>query len=192
MHKVIIVAVTLLFSGCGFANHMNYNKSLDLYQQTSPTISLGQSKSEVLRKLAPVQAKTPAIAKRTADQLTEDGKRVEIHYVRTAWVEDGAKTDDEYTPYVFEDDILTAVGWGALGGPKTIANHERAAQMRARQNQQGNFLQNLGNAIYQDGVERQKQQGRRQPVPQPTLQAPPAQRNCTTQVFGNRLETRCF
>ena len=28
-------------------------------------------------------------------------------------------TDDEFTPYIFEDGKLIAIGWHILGGPKT-------------------------------------------------------------------------
>jgi hypothetical protein len=42
--------------------------------------------------------------------------------MRTGWVSDGLTTDDEFTPYVFTDEVLTSIGWVALGGPKTTAS----------------------------------------------------------------------
>jgi hypothetical protein len=49
----------------------------------------------------------------------KDGTLVEILYFRSGWQPDGLTTDDEFTPYLFNDGELVAVGWAILGGPKT-------------------------------------------------------------------------
>ena len=53
---------------------------------------------------------------------------IEILYFRSGWQSDGITTDDEFTPYVFNDDVLVAIGWATLDGPKT------QGQSRPRQN----------------------------------------------------------
>ena len=48
-----------------------------------------------------------------------DGKSIVTYYCRIAWIEDGRMTDDEYTPFVFINNELSAIGWESLGGPQT-------------------------------------------------------------------------
>jgi len=51
----------------------------------------------------------------------EEEVLVEILYYRSGWQRDGIVTDDEFTPYIFNDGVLVAIGWTTLGGPKTQA-----------------------------------------------------------------------
>jgi hypothetical protein len=39
--------------------------------------------------------------------------------MRSARQPDGLTTDDEFTPYIFNDGRLVGIGWQVLGGPKT-------------------------------------------------------------------------
>ena len=39
--------------------------------------------------------------------------------MRSSQQPDGLTTDDEFTPYIFTNGILTGIGWTVLGGPKT-------------------------------------------------------------------------
>ena len=48
--------------------------------------------------------------------------------MRSARIPDGKANDDEFTPYTFIDGKLAAVGWHALGGPRTAG--ERTATQR--------------------------------------------------------------
>ena len=52
-------------------------------------------------------------------KMLVDGKSIVTYYCRTAWIEDGRMTDDEYTPFVFINNELSAIGWESLGGPQT-------------------------------------------------------------------------
>jgi len=49
----------------------------------------------------------------------KEGVLVEILYFRSGWQSDGLTTDDEFTPYLFNDGKLVAVGWAVLGGAKS-------------------------------------------------------------------------
>ncbi len=48
-----------------------------------------------------------------------DDVLVEIYYMRTGWVSDGITTDDEFTPFIFNNGQLVGIGWASLGGPKS-------------------------------------------------------------------------
>tara|TARA_B100001057_G_C22305445_1_gene739954 strand:+ start:315 stop:593 length:279 start_codon:yes stop_codon:yes gene_type:complete len=56
----------------------------------------------------------------------KDGKTLYIHYQRTSHVNDGRNTNDEFTPYVFENNKLVAIGWAHLGGPKVLSSGSSA------------------------------------------------------------------
>lgn len=47
------------------------------------------------------------------------GVLVEILYFRSGWQSDDLTTDDEFTPYLFNNGELVAVGWAILGGVKS-------------------------------------------------------------------------
>ena len=49
----------------------------------------------------------------------DNGNLVEIYFFRSAWQSDGLTTDDEFTPYVFKDGKLVAIGWTSIGGIKS-------------------------------------------------------------------------
>ena len=117
-YLVSIIALILLV-GCETTSptsQLRYSMDAGSY------VSLGQSKSEVLNVLLPAQNQIDSrLDRKSPDQYTKDGKAYFIHYQRTGWVSDGRTTDDEFTPYVFENDKLIAVGWAHLGGPKVVS-----------------------------------------------------------------------
>ena len=120
MKKYLISVIALIFLvGCETTNptsQLKYSMDAGSY------VSLGQSKTEVLNVLLPAQNQiTSELPRRSPDQYMKDGKTVFIHYQRTGWVSDGRTTDDEFTPYVFENDKLIAIGWSHLGGPKMVS-----------------------------------------------------------------------
>jgi len=89
------------------------------YRNAAPQISLGDSKEKVYSILNPTQKGLSATAQKSPDTFVKEGKVIDIIYYRTGRTPDGMTTDDEFTPYVFEDDKLIAIGWHVLGGPKT-------------------------------------------------------------------------
>ncbi|MEO1859310.1 MAG: hypothetical protein ABGZ19_05390 [Verrucomicrobiales bacterium] len=58
---------------------------------------------------------------RTPDMYWKHGVYVEILYFQSAWVKGGLISDDEFTPYIFNNGKLAAVGWQTLGGIKSQA-----------------------------------------------------------------------
>jgi hypothetical protein len=48
------------------------------------------------------------------DRYVKDGVNVEIIYFRSGWQSDGLTTDDEFTPYLFNDGKLVAISTATL------------------------------------------------------------------------------
>lgn len=114
LFKLLLIATPL--SGCvGFA----VDKSIDRYDAVANQVQLGDKKEEVLSILLPTQKDLPKSASKRPDQYVKDGVRVEIYYIRSARQADGLTTDDEFTPYIFNNGTLVGIGWAVLGGPKT-------------------------------------------------------------------------
>lgn len=118
IYKSIIVMVLVTLAGCA-AVISPYQLTVDDYMAAAPKVSLGMSKSEVMELLQPTQAHLKNTDIKQPDMYKKDGTLVEILYFRSGWQPDGLTTDDEFTPYLFNDGELVAVGWATLGGPKT-------------------------------------------------------------------------
>lgn len=52
----------------------------------------------------------------------DNGSLVQIYYFRSSWIRDSRVTDDEFTPYIFRDGVLTSIGWRVLGGPNSFSS----------------------------------------------------------------------
>ena len=111
-----IILISLFLSGC-VEDTMNAN--LYNYNKVAPTINLGDSQNRVLNILRPLIADLPQNWKRPSEQFMKNDKKYFIYYHRTGWTYDDRLTDDELTPYIFENEKLVSIGWQALGGPKT-------------------------------------------------------------------------
>ena len=138
MFRIVLLALLLpLSNGCAFYfmyQAHEFNASIDSavneYHTRARLVHLGDPREKVLAVL-PSQEGIPPQAKRSADAFTArngDGQSnlVEIYYFRSARIPDGVTTDDEFTPYTFHDGVLTAIGWTALGGPKTAGKSQAA------------------------------------------------------------------
>ena len=133
MKKSLILFISILFlNSCA---EVAMENNFVGYKNIQNTIQLGDSKNQVLGALAPLMRDIPQDYKRPADQYMIDGNNIFIHYHRTGWVADGQTTDDEFTPYVFKNNILVSIGWKALGGIKTTGNTAAAAAIRNAQTQ---------------------------------------------------------
>lgn len=61
------------------------------------------------------------LAKRPRFYL-DNGVLVQIYYFRSSRIRDDRVTDDEFTPYIFRDGVLTSIGWRVLGGPNSFSS----------------------------------------------------------------------
>lgn len=135
MMRIKIWLAGLLFlpvSGCGYLKSnlvRNYDigvpAAISKYANTAPQITLGDSKEKVMSLLVKVEKNLQLEQKKRPEIYFSKGKVVEILYCRSGWQRDGLTTDDEFTPYVFENGILVAIGWESLGGPKTSGYSRR-------------------------------------------------------------------
>lgn len=109
------------------------------YKINAPKIRIGDSQDAVLL-LLPRQRKygeRPWIFSSASDYWAwhvhrilakpprfyfDNGSLVQIYYVRSSWIRDSRVTDDEFTPYIFRDGVLTSIGWRVLGGPNSFSS----------------------------------------------------------------------
>jgi len=89
------------------------------YPAAADQIQLGASEADVLPTLEAVQASLKAEERKRPDHYLADGTNVFVYYARSGYYADGLTTDDEFTPYVFHNGRLVAIGWLTLGGPHT-------------------------------------------------------------------------
>lgn len=110
----------LFIFGCGIQSlSQQIDFAANEHRRLQNTISLGDTKSKVLNTFDPSQSKIPANSMKPSDLYQKDGVNVEIYYMRTGRQPDGLTTDDEFTPYVFNDGKLVAIGWKTIGGVQT-------------------------------------------------------------------------
>ena len=109
------VVLSCSLFGCGLMMDSSIRKG----NAVSDQITLGSTKAEVLSLLNPIQSSLPAGARKSSERFLKDGKEIFVYFLRTGRQPDGLTTDDEFTPYVFENDKLIGIGWSLLGGPKT-------------------------------------------------------------------------
>lgn len=133
-----MTGIALLLQGCviaaaaigaqAYANHetkRSISRAVNAYQDATQRVRLGDSREEVLRILEPTQAHLKPKLRKASHRFRQGGIEIEIDYFRSSWRADGVTTDDEFTPYIFEDGRLANIGWAKLGGPRT---HGRGAK----------------------------------------------------------------
>ncbi len=113
MKKFHILIVFLIgLTGC-------IDIAISRHEKISSSIELGDSIKSVLPKLNNAMRGLSSDRKKRSDQYIKRGVRVEIHYARSLRQPDDLTTDDEFTPYVFNDGVLVAIGWRTIGGVKS-------------------------------------------------------------------------
>jgi Protein of unknown function (DUF3192) len=106
--------------------------AVDDYVAAAPKVRLGMTKAQVVELLQPSQSRLRNTDMRQPDMFTKEGALVEILYFRSGWQDnENFTTDDEFTPYLFKDGKLAAVGWAPLGGPKSQAQARSKASENA-------------------------------------------------------------
>jgi hypothetical protein len=89
------------------------------FNKASDGVYIGMEKRDFDVVMRPVNNATQSDRKRRSEGFRRNGSLYEIVYIRSGHVADGALTDDEYTPFLFQDGVLIGYGWTALGGKKT-------------------------------------------------------------------------
>lgn len=114
-----VLVASLFLTAC--STTQSISSAILAYEVQAKNIQLGQSKQAVLAALSPTQANLAPRFTKPHEEYIEDDKLKEIYFFRSRSFPDGIVTDDEFTPYVFEEGKLVAIGWTAIGGPKTQA-----------------------------------------------------------------------
>jgi hypothetical protein len=117
--KKIAILLLLYISGCSsiLPSSIVIDSAISEYQRVENQISLGDDSEYVLGLLLPIQEKLPPSNRKSPEKYIRDGVNVEIYYIRSGRQPDGLTTDDEFTPYIFNDGKLVGIGWQLLGGP---------------------------------------------------------------------------
>ena len=129
--KIVIVAIFLVLIGC---HHHRVSTALSRYDIASQQVSLGDTKDQVLSIMQPVQETLARRDIKQPDKYIKDNTLVEIYYFRSGLQSDGLTTDDEFTPYIFNDGKLVGVGWQMLGGPKSQGQTRQTTNINVHQN----------------------------------------------------------
>lgn len=114
--NVVTFLIALLLSGCA---GIQIDSAISKYDAVAGQVDLGYSKDRVLAILEPSQTGLPKFARKSPEKYIKEGVKIEIYYMRSARQSDGLTTDDEFVPYVFNNEKLVGIGWQVLGGPKT-------------------------------------------------------------------------
>ncbi len=106
LHLVSNIMLFLLLVSCVSP----YQEQVNNYNAVKQNVSLGMDMYQAMRIL-PTPEKT--------ESYMHNNKVREIIYIRSNWISDNKLTDDEVTPYIFEDKKLIGIGWAMLGGAKS-------------------------------------------------------------------------
>ena len=90
-------------------------------------VRIGDQKQRVLSLLTPGQKLIWDEAKRPSKSIAIDGSQYEIIYFRTKFIPDDENLDEEFTPYIFKDEVLIAKG---ATSEQEFLNRERASNDR--------------------------------------------------------------
>jgi len=112
---ILLIVIAIGITGCE-----SVSSSIRKYQAVAGQVQLGDSKEKVLGILMPTQDKLPYDERKTPDSYIEGKDLMEIHYFRSGRQPDNLTTDDEFTPYIFKNGVLIAIGWKTLGGPQSL------------------------------------------------------------------------
>jgi hypothetical protein len=119
MRHSILSGVILLLAGCASVSPID--TAITTFDVAARQVQLGDPISKVMEVLGPSQDGLASSQRKRPDEYLQDGARMQVLYFRSSNQPDGITTDDEFTPYVFKDGKLAAIGWVTLGGPKTQA-----------------------------------------------------------------------
>lgn len=98
---------------------MKIDGAISAHDAIADQVRLGDTRENALAILMPTQNGLPNDAVKRPDHYIKDGVQVDIYYMRSGRQPDGLTTDDEFTPYVFNNSILVGIGWACIGGPRT-------------------------------------------------------------------------
>lgn len=115
MKTISIVILVAALAGCT----SKYASTVTDFVAAEREVQLGMTQEQVATILEPTQDRLAQHERKRPDRYMKDGVQVDIVYYRSGWQSDGLTTDDEFTPYLFNNNELVAIGWSVLGGPNS-------------------------------------------------------------------------
>ena len=109
-HRCILLLV-VGFGAAGCAPSMMTQRAVENYPVVAKTVSIGDAKEYVLSILQSNQDLIPAHFRKRHEQYVSYGETVEIYFARTDLASGIANSDEDFTPYLFRNDILVSIGW---------------------------------------------------------------------------------
>jgi hypothetical protein len=106
---IAVLATAISLAGC--APNPVTQKAVAEYQSVASQISIGDARDYALAILQTNQQVIPSHFKRRPERYLSYGEQVEIHFVRSGLDSGDSNNDDDFTPYVFKNDVLVSVGW---------------------------------------------------------------------------------
>jgi len=117
--KILALSVAVLFFMASLFGCAGIDKAIREHQKVAHEVNLGDSQLKTLRILLPTQRSLRQNQIKPPERYLEGKDTIEIFYMRSQRQPDGLTTDDEFTPYLFKNRILTGIGWQQLGGAKS-------------------------------------------------------------------------
>jgi hypothetical protein len=129
MKKIIWISLlAFLLNGCVQVQNPEVliREEIKKYDVIKSEISLGDTKNKVVGLINNYHKSFHESFRRDSESyIKENGVVVDIHYALTNHYRDGLISDDEYTPYIFNNNKLVGIGWSLIGGPKTQGQIKR-------------------------------------------------------------------
>ena len=108
--KLVALAIVMV-SLFGCAPNMATKQAVEDYKTAYSKISIGDARGHVLDILDTSQQAIPLRFRKRPERYLSYGEQVEIHFVRTGLESGISNHDDDYTPYVFKNNVLVSIGW---------------------------------------------------------------------------------
>lgn len=96
---------------CRSKAEVQVDKAIAAYKKAASQIEIGASKADVMGILGPIQDDLPPDQGKESEGFMQNGKAFEIAYLRSRRRPNAPITDDDFTPFVFEDAKLVCKGW---------------------------------------------------------------------------------
>lgn len=127
MKNFFCIVIFSCLAGC-MAQHQ-VTETVSGYDEAASKIHLGDLKQDVLNILGPTQIDSQDKKREVKyDHFKNTEGNIEIYYFRSLPAANGLTTEDEYTPYIFNNGKLVGIGWGMIdqqnwqGRPELIFN----------------------------------------------------------------------
>lgn len=108
-YSILAILMALYLQGC--VSDKLVDQLATNYESVAPQIAIGDAKTHVLGLLKASQNIVPSSYKKKPERYLSYGEPLEIHFVRTSLHSGGDNADEDFTPYVFRNEVLVSVGW---------------------------------------------------------------------------------